>query len=370
MSHLKAGRALLCAASLLVMSGAAMAQTAAPPAPAAPAAPAAAATPETMPAMDADMKAVIDKLTSLGGKPIETLSPEEARDQPSPADAAMAVMEDKKIEAPAADVTTDDMSYTGADGSSVDARVYKPANVTGPLPVIVYIHGGGWVIADIDTYDSSARALAKMTNALVVSVDYRHAPEAKFPAAHDDISSAYQWVLKEAPNWGGDTKKIAVVGESAGGNMAVNLAIAARDNGWAAPLHVVAVYPVASTDPTPSKAKFATAKPLNTPMLDWFVSHTLASPEQKSDTRLNLVNAKLEKLPPTTIILAEIDPLHDEGQMLADKMKAAGVTVDVKDYAGVTHEFFGMGAVVADALDAENYAVSKLKAAFGGAAPQ
>ena len=115
---------------------------------------------------------------------------------------------------------------------------------------------------------------------------------------------------------------------------------------------------------TASKRAFITAKPLNTPMLDWFFKHTLPKPEMASDPRLNLVGAKLDGLPPTTIILAQIDPLHDDGARLADKMRAAGDTVDLKEYVGVTHEFFGMGAVVPAAKAAEDYAAGKLKAAF------
>ena len=315
---------------------------------------------------DADMQRVLDKLASLGGKPIESLDPAEARKQPTPADAVKALMTEQAMStAPDPAVATKDITYPAGAGVQA-ARVYTPAGANGPVPVVLYIHGGGWVIADINVYDSSPRALAKAANAIVVSIEYRHAPEAKFPAAHDDANAAYRWVVANAAKWGGDPKKIAIVGESAGGNMAMNVAIAARDKGWPKPLAVVAVYPVANTAPdTASKAKFTAAKPLNTPMLSWFFKHTLASPDQASDPRLNLVAAKLDGLPPVTILLAEIDPLHDDGAGLADKLRAAGVTVDLKEYAGVTHEFFGMGSVVADAKAAQDYAAAKLKAAFG-----
>ena len=320
----------------------------------------------TTPAAGPQMQTVLDKLASLGGKPIETLEPAVARKQPTPADAVMAVMKDQGMSiAPDPSITTKDVTYkAGADMQK--ARIYSPAGAKGPLPVVLYIHGGGWVIADIDVYDSSPRALAKGAQAIVVSIEYRHAPEARFPAAHDDANAAYRWIVANAAKWGGDPKKIAIVGESAGGNMAVDVAIAARDMNWPTPLALVAVYPVANTSPdTASKRMFTTAKPLNSPMLDWFFKHTLANPGQASDPRLNLVGAKLDGLPPTTIILAQIDPLHDDGMGLADRMKAAGDTVEVKEFAGVTHEFFGMGAVVPAAKDAEDYAVGKLKAAFG-----
>ncbi len=331
------------------------------PAPAEPATPAAPAPAQA----DADMAEVLAKLASLGGKPIETLEPAEARKQPTPADAVKALMKDKNIDpASMPKVTTKDVAYPAGSGNQ-KARVYTPDGANGPLPVILYIHGGGWVIADIDVYDSSPRALATAANAIVVSIEYRHAPEAKFPAAHDDSNAAYKWVLANAAKWGGDPARVALVGESAGGNMAMNVAIYARDNALAAPKHVVAVYPVANTSPDEqSKKTYADAKPLNGPMLDWFFKHTLATPDQASDPRLNLVSAKLNGLPPTTIILAEIDPIHDDGTSLADALKAAGGQVEVKEYAGVTHEFFGMGAVVADAKDAVDFAGGKLKDAL------
>ena len=314
----------------------------------------------------ADMQKVLDKLASLGGKPVETLTPAEARKQPTPADAVKALMTDQGMStAPDPAVTTKDVTYPAGAGAQ-KARIYMPVGAKGPLPVILYIHGGGWVIADIDVYDSSPRALAKSTGAIVVSIEYRHAPEAKFPAAHDDANAAYKWALANAAKWGGDPKKVALVGESAGGNMATTVAMFARDMKLQAPVALIAVYPVANTSPdTASKKAFVAAKPLNTPMLDWFFKYTLAKPEQASDPRLNLVAAKLDGLPPTTIILAEIDPLHDDGAGLAEKLKAAGVATELKEFSGVTHEFFGMGSVVAGAKSAQDYATSRLKAAFG-----
>ncbi len=312
-----------------------------------------------------DMQKVLDALAALGGKPIETLSPVEARLQPTPTDAVKAVMTQQGLStSPDPSITTQDVTYPAGAGTQ-KARIYKPAGATGPLPVILYIHGGGWVIADIDVYDSSPRALAKGANAIVVSIEYRHAPEAKFPAAHDDANAAYKWVLANAAKWGGDVNKVAVAGESAGGNMAVNVAISARDAKLPMPRSILAVYPVADSNmATGSKVTSVDTKPLNTKMLGWFFTNTLANPADAMDPRLNLVGAKLDGLPPTTIILASIDPLHDDGVNLSDKLKAAGVTVDLKEYPGVTHEFFGMGAVVAAAKEASDYGAAKLKASF------
>lgn len=313
---------------------------------------------------DADMNDVLVKLAGLGGKPIETLSPTDARKQPTPADAVKALMDEKGL-APSSAVATSDVTYPAGEGTQ-EARIYTPVGANGSLPVVLYIHGGGWVIADIDVYDSAPRALAEAAQAVVVSIEYRHAPEAKFPAAHDDANKAYDWIVANASKWGGDPKRIAIVGESAGGNMAINVAMAARDKGWRVPKAVVAVYPVANTSPDlEAKQTYADAKPLNKPMLDWFFKHTLTSPDQAADPRLNLVAANLKNLPPTTIILAEIDPLHDDGVTLAAKLGEAGVAVEIKEYAGVTHEFFGMGSVVADAKAAVAFAADKLKTALG-----
>ena len=313
-----------------------------------------------------DMQAVLDQLAALGAKPIETLTPVRARTQPSAADAARAVMRRQGMStAPDPAVATQDMPY-GADPMQY-ARIYKPvaAAGAGPLPVVVYYHGGGWVIADVNTYDATPRLLAKQLNAIVVSVEYRHAPEAKFPAQHDDAAAAYRWVTQNAAAWGGDPGRIATAGESAGGNLAVATAIYARDNGLPLPVHVLAVYPIANSDMTlPSRRDSGAAKPLNTPMLKWFGHYYSTTMRDQMDPRLNLVRANLRGLPPTTIVNAQIDPLRSDGETLATAMRAAGDRVEQRTFPGVTHEFFGMGKVVRGAYDAENYAIARMRTAF------
>lgn len=318
---------------------------------------------------DADMQAVLDELASLGGKPIETLTPAEARQQPTPTDAVMAILKKQgKDTSPTAlvpGVTSVDREITGAAGN-IPARIYTPDG-PGPFPVIVYYHGGGWVIADKEVYDGGARGLAKQANAIVVSSDYRRAPEAKFPASHDDALAAYKWAAENAASIKGDPKRLALAGESAGGNMAISTAVAVRDAaGLVKPTHVLAVYPVGQTGNlnTKSYVDSATAKPLNKPMIEWFVDKLLAKPEDKMDPRLDVLNAKLAGLPPVTIINAQIDPLREDGAMLQTALKKAGVKVDRKVYDGVTHEFFGMAAVVKDAADAQKYGGQALKASF------
>ncbi|MBC7740054.1 MAG: alpha/beta hydrolase fold domain-containing protein [Candidatus Saccharibacteria bacterium] len=196
-----------------------------------------------------EMQSVLDKLAELGAKPQHPLPVDQARAHPTPADAVAAVMVDKGIDAgPAADIATSDIVIPGPAGD-IKARVYTPSG-DGPFPVIVYYHGGGWVIADIDTYDASARALALGVGAVVVSSHYRQGPEDVFPAAHDDAYAAYVWVVENAGTLNGDPARMLIAGESAGANLAANVAIMARDAQITQPLHQLLVYPIAGNDMT------------------------------------------------------------------------------------------------------------------------
>lgn len=317
-------------------------------------------------APDAAIARVIAEVAMLGQKPIEHLTPEEARRQPTPTDGVKSVLR-KDGKNP-----DDDMGVTTADTviptphGNIEARIYQSAGGDEAKPIVVYWHGGGWVIADLDVYDASPRAIAKATGAIVVSCHYRQAPEHKFPAAHEDAWAAYQWVLANAPRFGGDASRVAVMGESAGGNLAANVAIMARDEGEPAPLAQILVYPVAGNDMnTLSYRENAAAKPLSKPMMEWFVRHVFDSPSQTADPRLNLIAADLTDLPPTTIIAAQIDPLRTEGQLLARRLEESGVEVDYHLYEGTVHEFFGMGLVSKDAAAAEAVAAAALRTAFG-----
>jgi len=311
-----------------------------------------------------EMLVVIEKLQSYGAPPLETLTPQEARKQPTPTTAVMDVMKENNIPMPTPMVDTMGKEIPVA-GGSVHARVYTPKNGSGPFPVIVYYHGGGWVIADLDTYDGSARGLAEQARAVVVSVHYRQGPEHKFPTAHNDAFAAYQWVLNNAASINADPKMIAVAGESAGGNLAANVSIMARDKGIMVPLHQLLVYPVANNDMnSESYQKYGTAKPLGKPLIEWMVKHYLPNMGAAADPRIALVKANLKGSPPTTIIAAEIDLLQTEGKLFADKLKDAGVSVDYKLYDGVTHEFFGMATVVPQAKEAQAFGAGNIKSAF------
>lgn len=313
------------------------------------------------------MQVVLEKLASYNyqDKPIAELPAKEARMNPTPAMAVMAVMKDYNMVMPDPKVDTTGQQIPVGGGQFIHARIYTPKTGQAPFPVIVYYHGGGWVIADIDTYNASAQALAEQVGAVVVSVAYRLAPEHKFPTQQNDAFAAYQWVLNNAQTIKGDAKRVAVAGESAGGNLAANVSMMARDKKMALPRHQLLVYPIANNDVnSASYVQYASAKPLDKPMMEYFFKQTLSDQSQRSDPRIALVKADLKGLPGTTLIAAELDPLQTEGKLLADQLQAAGVKVTYKRYTGVTHEFFGMATVLPEAKQAQALATDELTRAL------
>jgi acetyl esterase len=312
-----------------------------------------------------EMKRLLEALAKLGGKPIESLPVAEARSQPTMADAVTAVLKaDVRETSPqmlVPGVTSEDRAIPGPAGS-LPVRIYTPKG-KGPFPVVVYFHGGGWVLADKQVYDAGARGITKAAQVIVISVDYRLAPEAKFPAAWDDAFAAYQWALANATSMNGMPGKVGLAGESAGGNLAVSTAVAALAAGVTPPRAILAVYPVAQTGnmATDSYIDSQMAKPLDKAMIGWFLDKLLANPGDKTDPRLDLVHARLNGLPPVTLINAQIDPLRTDGVLLERALEQAGVTVTRKEYPGVTHEFFGAAAVLKEAREAQAYAGAELK---------
>lgn len=318
------------------------------------------------PTLTPQMQTVVEKLEFLTDTtPIYKQTVSQARLGASAADAALGVQIDFNIQTPASNVDTSGVEIPVANGS-IHARVYTPKTGKSSYPVIVYYHGGGFVIATINTYNSSAQAFAEKTDAVVVSVEYRKAPEYPFPTAHDDAYAAYLWVLNNGASIKADTSKIAVAGESAGGNLAAATSMKAAMSGVKVPRYQVLVYPVANNDTTTASAtQYKDAIPLGRMDLTWFYEKYTPNPADGDDPRISLVDkANLALMPPTTIIAAEIDPLQTEGKQLADNMTAAGVTVDYQLYTGVTHEFFGMNTVIPEAKTAEDHAASMLKTAL------
>ncbi|RZI96928.1 MAG: alpha/beta hydrolase [Variovorax sp.] len=317
---------------------------------------------------DDDQLELAEAHEALGPKAIEKLDVAEARRQPTAADAVAALLRQQgRSTAPeelVPGVRASSTTVAGAAGS-LPATVYTPTGA-GPFPVILYFHGGGWVIANKEVYDGGARGLAHASGAIVVSVDYRQAPEHRFPAAWDDALAAYRWLTENAASLNGDPARLALAGESAGGNLAVATAIAARDAGLQQPLHVVSVYPVAQTSlNTESYIENAIAKPLNRAMVKWFVDHLVRSEDDLKDTRLQLIDADLAGLPPVSIVNARLDPLRSDGAKLEDALRDANVPVERREYEGVAHEFFGAAAVLQKARDAQAFAGQRLREAFG-----
>lgn len=317
--------------------------------------------PAWAPTITPQMQTVIETLDSIATVPLTSLTPQQARQQPTPADAAMIVMNKFSIPMPPMNVDTMGRNIP-VNGGQIHLRMYTPKTGRASYPVIVYYHGGGWVIASIDTYNASAQALAEKTDAIVVAVEYRQGPEFKFPTAHNDAFAAYKWTLANASTFKGDSTRTAVAGESAGGNLAIAVSMMARDSSVRKPVHALSVYPIANYDfNSTSYNQYAEAKPLNKPLMQWFFMHYLNSPAEGAHPWISLVNANLSGLPPTTIIGAEIDPLQTEGKTLADRLQAANVPVTYNLYTGVVHEFFGMASIVPEARDAQNLAASELR---------
>ncbi|MGI4758760.1 MAG: alpha/beta hydrolase [Janthinobacterium lividum] len=315
--------------------------------------------------MDRDMAEVVLLYDAVKGTPIVNLTPQDARQQVSIQDTTkiLARGEGKAEQPMAVGKVLDGLTVPGRGGNQIPIRIYVPAG-NGPFPVVTYFHGGGFVIATIDTYDASARALCNYANAIVVSVEYRKAPEAPFPAARYDAIDAYQWVTKNITTYNGIASKVAVAGESAGGNLAIEVALAARGQ-FQAPTSQLLVYPLTSLNLTQlSDLTFTSSSlPLNTAGLKYFGA-LYAPGADPSNPDVAPINADLHGLPPTTIIAAELDPLVSDGQAYAAKLTQQGDKVTYQLYTGVTHEFFGLGAVVNKAKAAEMFGAAKLAASF------
>lgn len=315
--------------------------------------------------LDADMAQVVLLYGAIKGTPITSLTPQDARQQLGAIDAAKILTRGYNAAPQAMPVgkVIDGLTVTGRGGNQIPIRIYVPSG-SGPFPAVTYYHGGGFVIATIDTYDASARALCNYANAIVVSVEYRKAPEAPFPAAHDDAIDAYRWVTNNIGTYNGIPTRVAVAGESAGGNLALEVSLAARGQ-FQMPTHELLVYPVTNNFYSTASANIYTSGslPLNTAALIYFAK-LYAGNADPNDPGLLPIYANLAGLPPTTILAAEFDPLLGDGQLLAQKMTQQGTSVDYQLYTGVTHEFFGMGAYVAKAKTAEMYGASKLANSF------
>lgn len=322
--------------------------------------------------VDSQIQEILDQFAQFHPLPIPQLSPENARNLPTLREAALATLAQSagkrllNVAQPAPEpVGRIHHILIPSRLGDLLARVYTPEG-TGPYPVLVYFHGGGWVIANLDVYDASCRALCNAAGCVVVSVAYHQAPEYKFPAAVEDADEALQWVIENAAQLNGDPAKVAVGGESAGGNLATVACLAAREQGGRLPVFQLLIYPVTNFGyEFPSYQENTETKPLSSDMMPWFWKQYLRSGADGANPFVSpLRAASLEGLPPALIITAEFDPLRDEGEAYGEKLRAAGVPVTISRYDGMVHEFFGLAGLVSKAKDAVEEAASELKVAF------
>jgi acetyl esterase len=239
-------------------------------------------------------------------------------------------------------------------------RVYRPA-ADDPLPVVVYFHGGGWVIGDIATHDTTCQRLAAGVPAVVVSVDYRLAPEHRFPAAVDDCDAATAWVSAHAAELGGDATRLAVAGDSAGGNLAAVVALRARHAHGPAIAFQLLVYPATDlTRSLPSHTENGEGYLLDTDAMTWFINQYLVDADPRHPDASPLFVDDLAGLPPALVVTAEFDPLRDEGEAYAQRLRDAGVDVTTSRYDGMIHGFYGLDSI----FDASKRATAETIAAL------
>ncbi len=260
----------------------------------------------------------------------------------------------------------EDLRLPGPAGE-VPVRVYSPGGAA-PLPAMLYFHGGGWTICSVETHDATCRELANRAGCVVVSVEYRLAPEHKYPAAAEDCYAATRWVAEKGSEIGVDPGRIAVGGDSAGGNLAAVVALMARDRGGPALCHQLLIYPVTNfAFDTPSYRDNADGLLLTRAMMEAFWSHYLADATDGARPYASPLRAEcLEGLPRAHVITAEFDPLRDEGEAYAARLREAGSPVVLSRYDGMIHGFFPMGLVIERSRDAVDEAVRELRTSFDG----
>jgi acetyl esterase len=313
------------------------------------------------------MQEVLDAFAKLNPLPIESLTPEEARQLPELRDAVLEVINrhgaKRLIQGVVEPVHSVEHILVPGPESLLTARIYRPSEDIS-LPLLLYFHGGGFVLGSLNAYDSSCRSLANSAHCIVLSLAYRQAPEHPFPAAHEDAFAAYRWALRNAAALGADPYRIAVAGESAGGNLAAAVCLMAKSRGIRQPIHQLLVYPIADNRlDTDSYQEHASAKPLNRAMMRWFWKHYLGE-NPGNEYSCPLRSQELSGLAPATIITAEIDPLRSEGEHYADRLRSYDVPVHSRRFVGVTHEFFGLGSVVNEGKEAVKEAANELTRAF------
>lgn len=313
--------------------------------------------------LDPQVQALLDAAKKAGIPEMWQLSVEEAR--------AEYVRRTGRTKAQVDIYRNEDRSIAGP-GGEIPLRIYTPRKLESgeTLPVLMWYHGGGYVIGDLDTHDSVCRALANESDCIVVAVDYRLAPEHKFPAAVEDCEAALKWVAKNAASINVDPKRIAVGGDSAGGNLSAVVSILARNAGFPNICFQLLVYPVTAPEPeTKSHYAFAEGYMLTRKTIAWFFQKYLRNSKDAFDFRYAPLEADdLSSLPPAHVIVAGYDPLRDEGITFAEALIHGGNRVRLSNYEGMIHGFYLMGGVLDQARRAVSESAAMLREAFADAA--
>lgn len=304
------------------------------------------------------MRDVLRRMARAQRPPLHALQPQQAR---AAYEAGAGVLEIARQ--PLARVQ--ELQIPVRDGALLRARLYADRMAPG-LPVLLYLHGGGFTIGSVDTHDALCRQLAHLSGCCVVSLDYRLAPEHRFPTAINDAWDALQWLHQQGAALGLDTRRMAVGGDSAGGTLAAACAVLARDAQLALQLQLL-IYPgTCAHQDTDSHQRYAHGLVLEREGIQWFFNHYVRDGADREDWRFApLHTPDVEGVAPAMVVLAELDPLVDEGVQYADMLRMAGVPVALEIYRGVTHEFIKMGRVIVQAQQAHADMAAALRAALG-----